>query len=99
MLKNTPYKWLDIVALITHICHVQNPKIDILGIKFFTAPVITRVSSRGEKAQHAQETYHRALSNSYPDIFKIINGYYILEQGHFPEYKKPLVKEDIAKAS
>jgi hypothetical protein len=72
VLKNTPYKWLDIVALIKHICHVQNPKIDILGIKFFTAPVITRVSSRGEKAQHAQEAYHRALSNSYPDIFQII---------------------------
>jgi uncharacterized LabA/DUF88 family protein len=94
LLKNTAHKWLDVVALVKHICHIQNPEFDIVGVKFFTAPVITRVSSRGDKAQHAQQTYHRALNARYPDILDIINGYYILEQGNFPEYKHPIVKGD-----
>ncbi len=94
LLKNTAHKWLDVAALVKHICHIQNPEFEIVGVKFFTAPIITRVSSRGDKAQHAQQTYHRALSARYPDSLQIINGYYILEQGNFPEYKHPIVKED-----
>jgi hypothetical protein len=94
LLKNTAYKWLDVVALVKHICHIQNPGFEIVGVKFFTAPIITRVSSKGDKAQHAQQTYHRALKARYPDSLQIINGYYILEQGNFPEYKHPIVKED-----
>jgi len=94
LLKNTPYKWLDTVALIKHICRIQNPEIDVIGINFFTAPVITRVSSRGDKALQAQNAYHKALLISYPDMLEIINGYYILEKGYPPKYNKPIVKED-----
>lgn len=94
LLKNTAYKWLDVVALVKHICHIQNPEIEIFGVKFFTAPIITRVSSKGDQAQHAQQTYHRALKARYPDSLHIINGYYILEQGNLPKYQQPIIKED-----
>lgn len=94
LLKNTAYKWLDVVSLVKHICHIQDPKFDVIGVKFFTSPVITRVSSKGEKAQHAQETYHRALLASHQNTLEIIKGYHTLEQGHFPEYKTPIVKAD-----
>ncbi|MCF7971027.1 MAG: hypothetical protein K9L22_07655 [Methylococcaceae bacterium] len=96
LLKNTTYKWLDAVALVKHICRIQNPEFDIIAVKFFTAPVITRVSSRGEKAQQAQNSYHRALTLSYPDILDIINGYHILEKGYPPRYNKPIVTETCA---
>ena len=94
LLKNTAYKWLDTVALIKHICHVQNPEFNVIAVKFFTAPVITRVPSRGDKALQAQNAYHRALTISYPDTLEIINGYHILEKGYPPRYNKPIVKED-----
>ena len=94
LLKNTAHKWLDVVSLVKHICHIQNPESVVVGVKFFTAPIITRVSSRGDQAQHSQQTYHRALSARHPGILEIINGYYILEQGNLPEYKHPIVKKD-----
>ena len=28
VLRSTPYKWLDIVDIMKHICHVQNPNTD-----------------------------------------------------------------------
>lgn len=62
VLKNTAYKWLDI-SLVKHICHVQNPKMDVVAVKFFTAPVITRVATKGDKALQSQDSYHRALLN------------------------------------
>lgn len=61
VLRNTAYKWLDIVSLVKHVCHVQNPQIEVVSVKFFTAPVITRVATKGDKALHSQNTYHKAL--------------------------------------
>ena len=94
VLKNTPYKWLDIVSLVKHICHVQNPKMDVVSVKFFTAPVIGRVATKGVKSLHSQDTYHRALLNSHPEIIEIINGYHLLEKGYLPRYKEPIDKQD-----
>jgi len=94
LLRNTDYKWLDIVGLVKHICHIQNPDIEVKGVKFFTAPVITRVATRGEKAQQAQDAYHKALISSNPDILEIINGYHVLEKGYLPRYKRPIDKAD-----
>lgn len=94
LLKNTPYKWLDVVALVKHICHIQNPEFDVIAVKFFTAPIITRVSSKGDKALQAQNSYLKALTARYPDSLEIIKGYYIFEKGYLPRYNKPVVKED-----
>ncbi len=94
VLRNTTYKWLDIVSLVKHICHVQDPSIEIIAVKFFTAPVITRLATKGEKAGQSQDTYHRALINSHPDTVEIIKGYYLMEKGTPPRYKKPVDKQD-----
>lgn len=94
VLKNTAYKWLDIVSLVKHICHVQNPELEVVGVKFFTAPVITRVATKGNKALQSQDSYHRALLNSHPEIIEIINGYYLLEKGSPPRYQHPIDKQD-----
>ena len=56
VLRNTPYKWLDLVGLVKHICRVQNPDIEIVTVKFFTAPVITRLATKGERAGQSQNS-------------------------------------------
>ena len=94
VLRNTAYKWLDIVSLVKHVCHVQNPQIEVVSVKFFTAPVITRVATKGDKALHSQNTYHKALINRHPEILEIISGYYLLEKGNPPRYKNPVDKLD-----
>lgn len=94
VLRNTRYKWLDIVGLVKHICHVQNPSIEIAAVKFFTAPVITRLATRGNKAGQSQDTYHRALINKHHDTIQIINGYFVMEKGTPPRYKDPIDKQD-----
>ena len=94
VLRNTPYKWLDIVDLVKHICYVQNPSIEIITVKFFTAPVITRVATKGDNALHSQNTYHKALLNRHPEVIEIIKGYYLLEKGNPPRHKNPVDKLD-----
>lgn len=94
VLKNTAYKWLDIVGLVKHVCHIQNPTLDVVAVKFFTAPVITRVATQGEKALQSQQSYFKALLNTHPETIEIINGYYILEKGSPPRYKQPIDKQD-----
>jgi uncharacterized LabA/DUF88 family protein len=94
VLRNTAYKWLDIASLVKHICHVQNPQLEVIAVKFFTAPVITRVATQGDKALHSQDSYHKALLNSHPQTLEIIKGYYILEKGNPPRYKNPIDKQD-----
>jgi uncharacterized LabA/DUF88 family protein len=94
VLRNTAYKWLDIASLVKHICYVQNPQLDVIAVKFFTAPVITRVATRGDKAQQSQDSYHKALLSKHPQTLEIINGYYILEKGNPPRYKIPIDKQD-----
>jgi hypothetical protein len=72
----------------------RNPQIEVIGVKFFTAPVITRVATKGDKALHSQDSYHKALRASHPDILEIINGYHILEMGYPPRYNDPIDKND-----
>ena len=94
VLRGTPYKWLDLVGLVKHICRVQNPNIEITAVKFFTAPVITKLATQGEKALHSQDTYHKALKNAHEGVIEIINGYFVMEKGTPPKYKNPVDKLD-----
>lgn len=81
-LKNTTYKWLDLAKLFTRILHQQNPETEIVAIKFFTAPVITKFATNGSLAQNSQQNYQRALETLYPDLIEIVNGYYNDEKSH-----------------
>ncbi|HNG61997.1 MAG TPA: NYN domain-containing protein, partial [Cellvibrionaceae bacterium] len=92
-LKNTAFKWLDLHALLTRILHVQNPTTEIVAIKFFTAPVITKFATHGDLAQASQQQYHRALIALYPDTMQIINGYYTTGKHNAMVYQAPPNKE------
>lgn len=62
-LKNTPYKWLDLKALFTHLLNKENR---IISIKYFTARVSGRPSNP-DNAQH-QDAYIRALKKMIPEL-------------------------------
>lgn len=88
-LKNTTYKWLDLYQLLTHLLRQQNPDTEIIAVKFFTAPVITKFATHGDSAQSSQQHYHRALETLYPDSVQIINGYYNAAKSNAMHYLKP----------
>jgi uncharacterized LabA/DUF88 family protein len=92
-LKNTAYKWLDLHKLLIQLLHQQDPSTDIIAIKFFTAPVITKFATHGDSAQSSQQHYHRALEILYPAAIQIINGYYNAAKNNAMHYLKPPSKE------
>ncbi|PUA27874.1 MAG: NYN domain-containing protein [Cellvibrio sp. 79] len=88
-LKATGYKWLDLYKLFAWIINENNPDAELHQIKFFTAPIKTKLASRGDAAGAAQNTYHRALNALYPEHISICEGYFSLEEGSFLEYLNP----------
>jgi uncharacterized LabA/DUF88 family protein len=89
-LKHSPDKWLDLKALLfDRILHTQNPGSELMSIKFFTADIKAKIASNGQAAQLAQQSYHRALAQLYPDHVHIIKGYYSLERARLQVYQQP----------
>lgn len=93
-LRGTPYKWLDIVQLFEGICHAQNPASQLVQVKFFTAPIKAKISTRKEQAVHSQRLYLNALQTLYPEKVNVIEGFFQINQGSLPRYQKPLDKLD-----
>lgn len=66
--KDTPYKWLNIQKM----CELHLPKDQIVGIKYFTARIISRPDDPQKHIR--QQVYWRAL-RTIPH-FEIIEGHY-----------------------
>lgn len=82
-LRGTPYKWLDLHALLQGILHIQNPAMTLTRVRYFTAPVIARLANHGQASADAQQTYLRALRATGVDITL---GRHQLEPGQAPRY-------------
>lgn len=96
-LKETPYKWLDIVKLFEkHIVRPQLPHTEIILVKYFTANVMGNFSSHGDIGVEMQNRYHRALMKTHPERLEIIYGYHSAEAVHMPKYQGhgPVDKRD-----
>lgn len=93
-LRGTPYKWLDVVHLFETICHAQNSATQIQEVKFFTAPIKARISTRKDQALRSQRLYLNALKQIYPDRMTVVEGFFQLTKGMFPRYQDPLDKTD-----
>lgn len=91
-LKHTPHKWLDLDALLQNLLHEQNPKSELILVKYFTADIITRLSRHGEAAQHAQQSYLRALQLRMGERLEIIKGFHSLSKGSMLRYEMPASK-------
>jgi uncharacterized LabA/DUF88 family protein len=79
-LRNTQYKWLDVVALFSQITRSIEPRSQINFINFFTAPALPKFSKHGAESMRAQNDYHRALEAKYPDKFKKVLGSHVYEK-------------------
>jgi uncharacterized LabA/DUF88 family protein len=89
LLRNTTYKWLDVVKLLENVIRIQKPSANVVMVKYFTAPVLANYASHGADSHAAQNAYHRALKISYPDRLEIIYG------RHSPEKSwQPVVVEN-----
>lgn len=91
-LKNTPFKWLDLAALLDHILRVQDPASQLVHVRYFTAPIKARLASRGTQASEAQDRYHRALRER--GRVDVVYGYYVLEGAWAPRRVEPPNKQD-----
>lgn len=85
-LKNTPFKWLDVVALFRdQILMPQDPAAEVVAVKYFTAPVMASYARHGADSANAQTQYLRALQAKH-DCFEVINGFHIFERTALPAY-------------
>ncbi|UCP08421.1 NYN domain-containing protein [Pseudomonas sp. MM213] len=64
LLAGTPYKWLNLPRLLTHIANIENPQSVLASIDYFTSSVKPELATRGRISKEAQDTYIRALRAS-----------------------------------
>jgi len=83
LLAGTPYKWLNLSLLLSHICRVQDPTAIIETINYYTSSVIPHLATRGIESRHAQDTYIRALKTTGINIF---TGRHRLEHARAPRF-------------
>lgn len=89
-LKNTPFKWLDIVRLFRdQLLRQQDPSADVIAVKYFTAPVMATYARHGVTSEQAQTQYLRALKAKH-ECIEIINGFHIFEPTKLPVFVKNL---------
>ena len=87
LLKGTPYKWLDVLALFEHqVLRTVTPDAKVVCLKYFTAPVLASYSRHGKEADLAQSTYLRALRTSGAGRVEIIEGFHLFEQTATPRW-------------
>ncbi|MEL7630603.1 NYN domain-containing protein [Pectobacterium aroidearum] len=85
LLAGTPYKWLNLPDLLTHISQVQNPASLTVQVNYFTSPVLPRLATKGKQSAEAQDTYIRALKTKGVTVHL---GKHRLERGMAPRYVK-----------
>lgn len=83
LLANTPYKWIDLPALLSDVIHVQNPSFQPALFKYFTSGVKPKLATRGIKSVEAQNSYIRALKARNVEV---IMGRHTLEPARAPRY-------------
>ncbi|EHY76811.1 hypothetical protein PstZobell_05158 [Stutzerimonas stutzeri ATCC 14405 = CCUG 16156] len=83
LLAGTPYKWLNLPTLLSHIVQVQDPSSNVVSISYFTSGVKPDLATRGIASKEAQDTYIRALKAKGVDVFF---GRHRLEPGRAPRF-------------
>lgn len=66
-------RWLDVEAFARYMCNEVNPESEVVGVKYFNAPVLASLSPRGDVSRRSLENYMRALRH-HCDNIEIIEG-------------------------
>lgn len=69
-LKDSPYRWLDLMKLCQNMLQAHN---EIITIKYFTAYVSARGSNQGKPLR--QQVYVRALKHTIPELEVIVGQF------------------------
>ncbi|MEH6672036.1 NYN domain-containing protein [Halopseudomonas sp.] len=85
LLRGSPYKWLDLSALLGSILRVQEPSASLESVHYYTAPVIAKLATRGQASNDAQHRYIRALEARGVHVTL---GAHRLDRGFAPRYIK-----------
>lgn len=94
LLSDTPYKWLNLPSLLASITHEQDPASQLVGVHYFTAPVMPKLATRGMKSKEAQDAYIRALKAHQVNVHL---GRHRLDHRRAPRFicpKTPASRED-----
>ena len=92
-LQGTPYRWLDVCALANRLCREQNPACELVLIKYFTADIRAKFSSRGEVSYRAQQDYLlsiQAYGKEQNAQLEVIKGKYNVQPKKFYAYRDPI---------
>lgn len=71
LLRKSQYKWLDLYKLFNE--YVLNPSADLLEVRYYTAPVLGKISD-DPNSQQRQRKYLQALRKMPPGKVQIIEG-------------------------
>ncbi len=73
-LRNSAFKWLDVVTLFDSIVAQRDQNEKIVRLHLFTAPALASFATHGAASVNAQSAYHRALQAKHPERFEIVYG-------------------------
>ena len=88
MLRKSAYKWLDLYCLFND--HVLDAEADLIEVRYYTAPVLGRMSDDPESPQR-QRVYLQALRKTYPGRIVIVEGK-ILASQPFQRLVRPIIE-------
>lgn len=85
-LKRAPrYRWLDVAALASRLCHAHDPSVDVVGVKYFSAQIKAGLSPRGDASCKAQQEYWLALRNHSAELQIVAGQFFIVPGSYHPD--------------
>ena len=93
LLRRSQHKWLDLYALFQD--HVLDASADVLEIRYYTAPVLQRMSDDPLSSQR-QRQYLQALRKMHPNKVKIIEGRMVKKTPYLRLVKSLPVAPDVS---
>jgi len=88
-LKGTDYRWLNLEKLVKRICKEQNPKSEVISVKYFTADIKAKLSTRGNNSCIAQQNYLLSLQ-AHSSNLEIIRGKYNIQPKQYYAHQEPV---------
>ena len=65
-IRNTCFKWIDVVRLFEILLHDQNPTHELAHVHYFTAMALARFATHGAASVAAQASSLRARAHPHP---------------------------------
>ena len=88
LLRNSSYKWLNLVALFEdQVLRERSKTTKLIQLKYYTADVKARFARHGSQSQRAQQNYHRALETTGRVV--IIKGDHSVDKATPYKYLNP----------